>query len=463
MMKKLLGIVLAGAMVLGLAACGEASGTPAAASSGKPASTAASSEKPAATTAPASTSAKSETTAPETTITGDASAIKIGAIMVGDATESYTKAHEDGIRAAAAACGISEDQIEWKERIEETEDCFDSAKQLVADGCTLIISNSYGHQDFIDQAAGEFPDVNFVAMTGDFAAISGKSNLFNAFTHVYESRYVSGVVAGMKLQELIDKDMIPASGYDADGNIKIGYVGAYPYAEVVSGFTAFFLGIRSVVKNVAMEVYYTSSWFSIEAEAAAADVLLKDGCVIIGQHADSTGAPDTVQKAYDNGTVCFSVGYNVDMLSTAPQAALTSATNVWAAYYTQLFASVINGTEIKQDVAYGYADGGVAITPLGPNVAPGTAEKVAEIEADLAAGKLQVFDTSTFTVDGKELTSAPVDFSYMDWATMTPVYVGETIDVIETDANGVSYFNESYYRSAPYFSFIIDGITEMNN
>ncbi len=393
----------------------------------------------------------------------DASAdIKVGVILVGDETEGYTKAHIDGIKEAAANVGIADSNILWKYSVPESADCTTAAKELIANGCTLIISNSYGHQDYMAEAAGEFPDVNFVAMTGDYAAISGLSNLYNAFTDVYQSRYVSGVVAGMKIAELAANNQIPAAGMDADGNVKVGYVGAFPYAEVVSGFTAFYLGIKSVYPAVTMEVTYTSSWFDIEAEAAAAESLMADGCVIIGQHADSTGAPTAIQSAQDgSGAVAFSVGYNVDMLDAAPTAALTSATNVWSVYYTALFEAAIAGSAIPQDWAEGYDVGAVAITTLGASCAAGTAEKVAEVEAALKDGTLHVFDTSTFTEGGAAVTSVPVDLSYYDYSTGAPVliYEGETVEAIKTDANGVSYFDESSYRAAPYFSLIIDGIT----
>ena len=396
--------------------------------------------------------------------TAEATDLKIGVILVGDETETYTKAHIDGINEAADSLGIPRDNIQWKERVEESEDCYDAAKALIADGCTLVISNSYGHQDFMAEAAEEFSDVNFVAMTGDYAAISGLDNFYNAFTNVYESRYVSGVVAGMKVAELDAAGEIPAEGYDENGNVKIGYVGAYPYAEVVSGYTAFYLGIQSVFPNVVMDVQYTNSWFDIEGEAAAADVLIKRGCVVIGQHADSTGAPDTVEKAWQNGQVVYSVGYNMSMLDVAPDAALTSATNVWSAYYKELFSDVLNGKEIPQDWSKGFNDDAVAITDLGPNVAEGTADKVAEVEAALKDGSLHVFDTSKFTVNGKQITEddAKVDLSYVDYSTNTVVYKGDTKTALVTDDDGNSYFEESVLRAAPYFTLRIDGITELN-
>lgn len=391
--------------------------------------------------------------------------LKIGAILVGDETEGYTLAHMNGIREAVAALGMDESQIVWKYKVEETAACLTAAEDLADQGCQIIIANSYGHQDFMDQAAEEFADdgIIFVAMTGDYAAISGKDNLFNAFTKVFQSRYVSGVVAGMKIAELVESGVVTPetmpNSFDADGNVKIGYVGAFPYAEVVSGYTAFFLGIRSVYPKAVMEVQYTNSWFDIPAEAAAGEALVANGCVIVGQHADSTGAPSALEKLLSNGTVCYSVGYNIDMLEVAPNAALTSPTNGWDKYYYDLFSAVINGEEVPQDWAKGYEADAVGITALGTSVAPGTAEKVAEVEAALADGSLKVFDINTFTVGGETVTSCPVDLSYLDWSQGGAlVYQGETVEAIVDGA-----FAESEFRAAPYFSLRIDGITEDAN
>ena len=392
-------------------------------------------------------------------VTAQADDLKVGVILVGDETEGYTKAHMDGISQAAEELGMDESQIVWKYKVAEDSACYDSAVDLVGQGCNLVISNSYGHQTFMVMAAQEYPDITFVSMTGDFAAISGCSNFKNAFTKVYESRYVSGVVAGMKLAELLENGTLTADvqpdSFDADGNVKIGYVGAYNYAEVVSGYTAFYLGLKSIVPNVVMEVLYTNSWFDIDKEAAAAEQLIAKGCVIIGQHADSTGAPASTQKLLDSGKICYSVGYNIDMLETAPTAALTSATNTWKVYYKYLFETMMNGGEVAPDWAEGYNEDAVAITPLGESCAEGTAEKVDEIVEQLKNGELHVFDTATFTVGGEAVESAPIDLSFMDWSTMTPIYEGETVEAIHD-----GYFDESTIRSAPYFALRIDGITE---
>lgn len=386
---------------------------------------------------------------------------KMGVILVGDETEGYSAAHIDGIKKAAEELGLDASQIIWKYKVPEDSTCYDSAIDLVGQGCSLVISNSYGHQTYMVQAAMEYPDTTFVAMTGDFAAISGCSNFKNAFTKIYESRYVSGVVAGLKLKEIMEDGTLTAEtqpdSFDADGNVKIGYVGAFNYAEVVSGYTAFFLGVQSVVPNVVMEVKYTNSWFDIDKEGAAAEALVANGAVIIGQHADSTGAPAATQKLYDAGTICYSIGYNIDMLETAPTAALTSATNEWDVYYKYAIETAMNGGDIDADWAEGYEEGAVAITALGESCAEGTADYVADVEAKLKDGSLKVFDTAVFTVGGETVTTAECDLSFMDFTSNPPtaIYEGENVEAIKD-----GYFAESEFRSAPYFALRIDGITE---
>lgn len=399
--------------------------------------------------------------------------LKVGVILIGDETEGYTKAHIDGIKEAASDLGIAESQIIWKYTVEENSACLDAAEDLIGQGCSVIISNSYGHQTYMVQAAENYPDVTFVSMAGDFAAITGLSNFKNGFTKIYESRYVAGVVGGMKLKQLLDDGIVSPeatpNSFDADGNVKVGYVGAFNYSEVVSGYTAFFLGLRSIVPNAVMEVNYTNSWFNIDMEAAAAEALVANGCVIIGQHADSTGAPSACEKMLSDGKICYSVGYNIDMLETAPNAALTSPTNTWSAFYKDLLKSALDGNanSYPVDVAKGYNENGVSLTTLGSACAPGTAEKVDETIAGIKDGSIKVFDTSKFTVSAEQntcavetdaeghVTSCKVDLSFIDFSTMTTVYQGEVVECIENGA-----FSESTFRSAPYFSIRIDGIIE---
>lgn len=388
---------------------------------------------------------------------GDSKDFKIGVILIGDEGEGYTKAHMDGIKAAVAALGLNESQILWRKSVPETADCSNAAEDLVDKGCGLVISNSFGHQNYMQEVAEKHSDVTFIAMTGNYAAISGIPNFCNAFTKIYESRYVSGVVAGMKIKQLIEEEKLKDDNYDADGNVKVGYVGAYPYEEVVSGYTAFYLGIKSVVSNVVMDVQYTSEWFHYDYEQSAASLLINKGCVIIGQHADSEGAPGACEKALKDGKVVYSVGYNVDMLTNAPTAALTSATNNWKVYYQYAIKKVMDGEKLDQNWAKGYSDGAVDITKLGTSVAPGTQEAVDAAVKGIKDGTIKVFDTNNFTVGGEKVTSNIVDLSYINFATGEVVFEGQKVETVVDGA-----VVESHFRSAPYFSLRIDGITELN-
>ena len=364
---------------------------------------------------------------------------KVGVILVGDENEGYTYAHMEGIEAARVACGLEKDQIIYKYNIGVNEACHQAAVDLVEQGCKIVFANSFGHESFLIQAAKEYPDVLFCHATGQTAAKqTDLKNIFNYFTAIYEARYVSGVVAGMKLKELMDNGTVT--------DPHVGYVGAYPYAEVVSGYTAFFLGIQSIVPDAYMEVQYTNKWFDLTLEAEAANALMARGCVIIGQHADSTGAPSAIQAAHDDGTYpnVYSVGYNIDMLNVAPDVALTSPQNNWGAYYTYAIKTAMEGKEMQQDWCYGYIDEAVQISQLGTACAEGTQEAVAAVIEKIKNGELHVFDCSTFTVNGEHLTSYDKSYGF---------------DGVELIWDG--YFHESEVISAPLFDIRIDGITEL--
>lgn len=454
MFKKLIAIMLASLFVLsafvGCAETGNGDGTNDSANNGD--NTA---EGPFGTdgTKPLTESGVVSTVASEVT-EGTKKDVKIGVVLIGDESETYSKAHIDGIAAACEALGMdsnNSEQVIWKMTVGEDAACSTAIEDLVAQGCNLIITNSYGHQDHTKAAAEKYRDrdIQFIAMTGDTAARTGLDNFANAFTEVYQSRYVSGIVAGMKLKELVDAGKITDENKDKDGNIKLGYVGAFPFAEVVSGYTAFYLGIKSVVDNVVMDVQYTGSWHNRDSEYQAAQVLINRGAVIIGQHADSEGAPTAVQEAYDNGKAVYSVGYNID-LTKIGAAVLTSATNNWSVYYEYAIKTVMNGGKVATNWVGGYTQDAVKITALGTQAAEGTEAKVNEVEAAIKAGTLHVFDTSKFTVDGKTVT----------WAYAADTdgnFVNDSANVI---ANG--YYHESYNQSAPSFSLRIDGITELN-
>ena len=364
--------------------------------------------------------------------------LKIGAIYIGDENEGYTAAHMAGIDEMVENLGLDDSQVIEKTLIGEDEGCYDAAADLADQGCQIIFANSFGHETYILEAAGEYPDVQFCHATGTQAASSGLSNMHNYFTNIYEARYVSGVVAGLKLNQMIE------DGTVKEDACKIGYVGAFPYAEVISGYTSFYLGAKSVCPSATMEVKYTNSWASFDLEKECADALISDGCVLISQHADTTGAPTACEAA---GVPC--VGYNIDMTSVAPDAALTSPTNNWGVYYTYAVQCVLDGKAIDTDWCKGFSEDAVRITPVNEAVAAeGTDAKVEEVEAALKDGSLHVFDTSKFTVNGSSLEDLIAEGG--DYAKYAD-YVSD------------GYYHESELASAPSFDIIIDGITSQAN
>ncbi len=371
-----------------------------------------------------------------------ASEIKVGFIFLHDENSTYDLNFMNAAEAACKALGLSESQYVFKKNIPEGQECYDAAAELAEEGCNIIFADSFGHESFMIEAAKEFPDVQFCHATGTLAHTEGLSNYHNAFASIYEGRYLAGIAAGLKLNEMI------ANGTEINGtvvtadNAKIGYVGAFTYAEVISGYTSFFLGARSVCPTVTMDVTFTGSWYDETAEKEAANTLIKNGCNLISQHADSMGAPTACETA---GVP--NVSYNGSTISACPNTFIVSSRIDWAPYYEYAIKAVMNGETIDTDWTGTLATGSVVLTDVNEAAAAkGTADAIAEAKAKLEDGSLNVFDVSTFTVKGEKLTS------YMADVDTDAEYTADT-EAIKDGA-----FLESTYRSAPYFDIQIDGI-----
>lgn len=358
---------------------------------------------------------------------------KVGFICLHDENSTYDKNFIDAANAACEELGV---EAVIKTNIPEGQECYDAAAELVDAGCGIVFADSFGHEDFMIQAAKDFPEVQFCHSTGTKAHTENLANYHNAFASIYEGRYLAGVAAGMKINEMIDAGTITAD------EAKMGYVGAYTYAEVVSGYTSFFLGARSVCESVTMEVTFTGSWYDEALEKEAANKLINDGCVLVSQHADSMGAPTACEKA---GVP--NVSYNGRTQDACPNTFIVSSRIDWTPYYVYAIKAAQGGEAIEADWTGNLETGSVVLTDVNEEVAAeGTADKIAEITKKLEAGELQVFDITTFTVDGKEVDSYKADVD------TDADYVKDT-EVIENGA-----FQESKFRSAPYFDLQIDGI-----
>ena len=378
---------------------------------------------------------KSEDTTPADSDTQEpASNFKVGFITLHDENSTYDLNFINAAKAACEKLGIEYTLIT---NVPEGQECYDKAAELADAGCNIIFADSFGHEDYMIQAAKEFPHVQFCHSTGTKAHTEGLDNYHNAFASIYEGRYLAGIAAGMKLNEMIDSGKITAD------QAKIGYVGAFTYAEVISGYTSFFLGARSVCPSASMEVTFTGSWYDETAEKEGANKLIADGCVLISQHADSMGAPTACETA---GVP--NVSYNGSTESVGPNTYIVSSRIDWEPYYEYAITAAMNGDPIDTDWTGTLATGSVVLTDLNANVAAeGTQEAIDTAKAELEAGTRQVFDVTTFTVGGQQVESYQADVDTD--ANYTP-----DTEVVENGA-----FQESKFRSAPYFDLRIDGIT----
>ncbi len=372
----------------------------------------------------------------------DPSEVKAALIALHGVSSTYDKNFIEAFETACKNKGLKEENYTIITDIPEGTACYDAAADFADDGYDVIFADSFGHENFMIQAAEEFPKVQFCHATGTQAHTADLDNFQNAFASIYEGRYLAGVAAGLKLLEMYDTDN---DGAIAAADAKIGYVGAWPFAEVISGYTAFFLGVRSVVPNATMEVRYTNSWYDELGEKTTAEALIANGCKLISQHADSMGAP----TACENENIP-NVAYN-GTTGKANTFVIASRIN-WVPYFEYMLDCVINGDDIKEDYTGSIATGSVQITVLGTAAAAGTQAKLDAVKAQFEAGTLKVFDCSKFTVNnGQTLTTYKADVD------TDKDYTPDT-EVIKTE-NGVTYFAESEFRSAPYFDIIIDGIT----
>ena len=368
---------------------------------------------------------------------------KIGMICLHDENSTYDANFIRAMKNVQAALGMSDAQVLIKTGIGEDASCYDAAKDLVGNGCKLVFADSFGHENFMVQAAKEFPEVQFCHATGTSAGTVNKdvTNFHNAFAAIYEGRYLAGIAGGMKLNEMINSGKITAE------QAVIGYVGAFTYAEVISGMTSFYLGAKSVCPSATMKVKYTGSWYDQGKEQEAATALInQENCVLISQHADSLGAPTACELA---GVP--NISYNGSTYSAGEDSYVISTAINWEPYFTYIIKSVVEGTEITDNWTGTIANGAVILAGLNQDVAAeGTTEKVQEAIAGFKAGTLHVFSTESFTVNGETLTEylADVDGDF------TP----------DTNVIHDGYFDESgeAYRSAPYFDIIIDGVTNLD-
>ena len=365
---------------------------------------------------------------------------KIGFICLHDEKSTYDLNFINAAKSIKESLELTEEQFVIKTNIPEGKECYEAAKDLANQGCDIVFANSFGHEDFMIQAAKEFPEVEFCHATGTKAHTAGVKNFHNAFASIFEGRYLAGIAAGMKLNEMIE------AGDITEKEAKIGYVGAWTYAEVISGYTSFFLGAKSVCPSATMEVQFTGSWYDAIEEKNVAEALIAKDCVLISQHADSMGAPSACEAA---GVP--NVSYNGSTYDSCPETFMVSSAINWAPYFNYIIKAVNTGTEIAADWCGGLEEGSVVLTGINQDAAAeGTVDAIKKAIEGLKDGSIKVFDTANFTVGGKKLSKYTADVDTD--AKFTP----------DTEAIEDGIFTESSKRSAPYFDLRIDDIKLLN-
>ncbi|MDY2770638.1 MAG: BMP family ABC transporter substrate-binding protein [Eubacteriales bacterium] len=374
----------------------------------------------------------------------DVSNVKLGVILLHDEDSTYDLNFINGVYEAVESLGLTEDQLIIKRNIPESNECYEAALDLVDEGCTIIFADSFGHETFMLQAAKECPDVEFCHATGTMAHTEKLANFHNAFAAIYEGRYLAGIAAGMKLNELKQNGQLK-------GEVPMmGYVGAFTYAEVISGYTSFYLGAKSVCPDVQMKVQFTGSWYDEKEEKTAAEALINAGCDLISQHADSMGAPTACENAG-----IPNVSYNGSTIESCPNTFIVSSRINWAPYFEYIVNQQAAGEAIATDWTGTIATGSVVLTDINTKAAAaGTVEAIEAAKTALENGEIKVFNTAA---DNFMLKGGAKIESYVADVDTDEAFTPDTEVVLD------GYFHESEFRSAPYFDIQLDGIELVNS
>jgi Uncharacterized ABC-type transport system, periplasmic component/surface lipoprotein len=327
--------------------------------------------------------------------------VTVGMILDGDESTPYNNNFLRAIPVLEAEYGERVKIIAKRNiSLEHEQEALD---ELVDLKCDIIFATSYGYGEMMKDYAGKYPDIVFCEATCDNANSAPVYPNYHTFMgRIYEGRYISGVVAGYKLQQMISEGTISAD------DALIGYVAAYPYAEVISGYTSFFLGVRSVVPSAKMKVCYTYTWSDYTIEKNYTEKLIEEGCVIISQHSDTIGPAIACEEAIAERPV-YHIGYNQSMLDIAPTSSLVSCRINWTPYIVGAVDAVMNEKEIEKsidavswgnDMCAGFDKGWVQMIELNTiSAAPGTEEKIKSLEDDIIKGKIHVFKGDYTGVD----------------------------------------------------------------
>jgi basic membrane protein A len=307
----------------------------------------------------------------------DTTDVKIGYLYLSVVDDGgWTEAQENGRQYMMEELGLVDgEDVIYKENVEEEQgEVEDTIRDMIDQGCNVIIGTSFGFGDGMLAMAEEYPDVIFLHATG----VETADNLGTFFAKIYQTRYLSGIVAGL-----------------ATETNEIGYVAAFPIPEVIRGINAFALGVQSVNPDAVVNVTWTNSWYDPTTEKEAAAALIEQGCDVTAQHQDSTA---TMEAAAEAGIL--SIGYDLSAAETMPEVYMTAPVFDWGPYYVEVISEIQNGTW-ESSAYWGDITTGMpqldALTDLAPE---GAQDAVDEAEAALMDGSLVIFEGEIKDQDG---------------------------------------------------------------
>ncbi|WP_029067484.1 BMP family ABC transporter substrate-binding protein [Lachnobacterium bovis] len=386
--------------------------------------------------------------------------IRLGVMLPGDETDSFSKNQIASVKDAAKQCNIPENDIIWKTQVKNSSECKEAMSVFAEANCTHVFVTNERVAASVYENAEDYPDIKFFVYGGTAAKISKVKNVYDYSLKDSEYRYISGVISGMKIKELQEKNALVSENYDDDNKIRLGFIGSYNNSKTISAYTAFFLGVKSVVPDVTMDVEYTDGKNNVNNEGTAVQRLMSRGAVVIGYDTNSLSIPSVVQAQKDGGKNVYLVSANANMLDIAPTAQLAAETNKFNNVYKDIITKCKNNEKISQDLAYGYKEDALEITSFGPEAPANVSETVNALQEQFKQNQIKVFDTSKFKVNGSTLTKATIDLSFYEDNEKEAKYKGKEKNAIVKEGD-INYFSESSLRSAAYFNYIIDGIKEM--
>ncbi len=270
----------------------------------------------------------------------------------------------------------------------------ESIRELIRKGCRIFFVNA--DTEAVVTLAPEYPEIQFCQISMPEIAREGLPENYHTYNgEIYQARYAAGVVAGIKLRDMIDNGIITPD------EAIIGYVAANNSAEVVSGYTAYLMGVRSAAPEAVMRVRYTGSWSNYPKEKAAAKDLINEGCVILSHHTNTSAPAIACEEMFSQGKRVFFVGYHRSMMDVAPSCALVSIRTNWVPYILEATEATMLNQPIEEhvrgnvhgnDISAGFGEDWVQMLELNKLVAsPGTEERMNQAIDNLTRGRTKVF------------------------------------------------------------------------